>query len=121
MRTDDTLTNVTVQSNSRFVIVPDYFGDDMVYDTTTAHGLYLPAENFCLNLLNSGNAIMMTVWQSRDQDVWLDANSNRIRCLKGKSIWLAFLEASGLCGPALRRRPFRKMAGESADRVSARP
>jgi len=96
LRANETLTNVTVQSNSRFVVVPDYFGDDVVYDTATARGLYLPAENFCLNLLDGGDAIMMTVWQSRNQDVWLDANSNRIRCLKGKSIWLAFLEAPGI-------------------------
>jgi hypothetical protein len=56
----------------------------------------LPAENFCLNLLEGGDTIIMSVWQSSEQEVWLNTGSpagpmNLIRCLKGKSIWLAFL------------------------------
>jgi hypothetical protein len=67
--------------------------------------VYLPAENFCLYLLDGGDAILMTVWQSSQQDVSLSAVgarqdsglcSSTIQCLKGKSIWLAFLESPGL-------------------------
>ena len=94
-----------VQSHTRFVVVPDYFGDDLVYGPETVRGLCLPAENFCLNLLEGGDAILMIVWQSSEQDAWLapasrgktgDPGSSRIRCLKDKSIWLAFLESPDL-------------------------
>jgi hypothetical protein len=113
---------VGLQCKSRYVVVPDYFGDDMVFQTGApsprpsspmregvpegqVRGRFLPAENFCLHLLDGGDAIVMSVWESSEQDVWLaasstgqasDLGSSRIRCLKGKSIWLAFLESPGL-------------------------
>jgi len=148
-----------VQSKTRYVVVPDYFGDDMVFGAqaplaaplSSSEGerapegrvrgqrltsdppspslvsgsprwsLCLPAENFCLNLLDGGEAIVMSVWQSSEQDAWLtparadeagsrqqaagtEVLSSCIRCLKGKSIWLAFLESPGIwhagAGPA---------------------
>jgi len=94
-----------VQSRTRHVIVPDYFGDDMIYQTAAFSGLCLPAENICLNLIDGGDAIVMSVWQAREQDVWLAATqpdreagfyANRIRCLKDQAIWLAFLESPSL-------------------------
>jgi hypothetical protein len=105
IRPDPAAGFVNVQSQARYVIVPDYFGDDMVFGVEDFHGLALPAENFCLHLIDGGDAIVMNVWQSSEQDAWIDAAgtgkegdlcSSRIRCLKGKSIWLAFLESSGL-------------------------
>ena len=95
---------VSVQSATRYVVVPDYFGDDMVYGSRAFAGL-LPAENFCLNLLGDGEAILMTVWQSNTQDATLasarDPQSggswvHRVSCQKDKSIWLAFLEGPGI-------------------------
>jgi hypothetical protein len=92
--------SVTVQSEARYVVVPDYFGDDMIYSSQGFSGL-LPAENFCLNLLGSGEAILMTVWQSNQQEASLASARqipngggcvSQIRCMKDKSIWLAFLE-----------------------------
>lgn len=96
---------VEVRCQSRYVVVPDYFGDDLVYDPQTRGGLYLPAENFCLNLLEGGDAMIMSVWQASEQDAWLAkagpgngglVSSSRVRCPKGKSLWLAFLESPGL-------------------------
>lgn len=96
---------VAVRSQTRYVVVPDYFGDDMVFGSDAARDVCLPTENFCLNLIEGGDAIMMGVWQSSEQDVWLAAaaagkdsaiTSIRIGCVKGKSIWLAFLETPGL-------------------------
>jgi hypothetical protein len=95
---------VAVQSDTRYVVVPDYFGDDMVYGRQRFKGL-IPAENFCLGLLGSGDAILMTVWQSNQQDVTLAPAGQgprsggcvtRIQCLKNKNIWLAFLENRGI-------------------------
>lgn len=111
--------SVQVLTKTRYVVVPDYFGDDMVFDTGAPsarpssplgeRGTLLPAENLCLNLLDGGDAILMTVVQSSEQDVWLtgdagsreqgpgrDRCSSQINCLKDKSIWLAFLESPGL-------------------------
>jgi hypothetical protein len=101
--------SVAALTKARYLIVPDYFGDDMVYSTLSPSDgervLYLPAENFCLNLLDGGDAIMMSVWQSSEQEVWLTTTnsatadnvcSSTIQCLEGKSIWLAFLEFPGI-------------------------
>jgi hypothetical protein len=95
---------VELQSRARCVVVPDYFGDDLVYSAEVPRDLCLPAENFCLNLLDGEDAMIMSVWQSNEQDAWLgrsagvekvDLSSTRIRCLKNQKIWLAFFEAPG--------------------------
>jgi hypothetical protein len=96
---------VDVRTLTRYVVVPDYFGDDLVYGREDFHGASLPAENFCLSLIDGGDAVVMSVWQSADQDAWLaqptsgaDAKhyAHRIRCLKDKRIWLAFIESPGI-------------------------
>ncbi len=100
---------VEVRSPTRYVVAPDYFGDDLIYGGQSLREFWLPAENFCLNLLEGGDAMMMSVWQSGGPEAWLGfttvaptaenpglACSTRVRCLKGKSLWLAFLESPGL-------------------------
>jgi len=100
---------VEVRSPARYVVVPDYFGDDLIYGGRGTGEFWLPAENFCLNLLEGQEAMMMSVWQSGGPEAWLGfttlaatgenpglASSTRVRCLKGKSLWLAFLESPGL-------------------------
>lgn len=110
-------TFVRVQSASRYVVVPDFFGDDLVFGAEAFRGRGLPAENFCLHLLDGGDAILMTVWQSSDQEVWLGEtrgrspqggrqspgaaevatlSSTRIGCLKENKIWLAFFESPAI-------------------------
>jgi hypothetical protein len=103
IRPDEKAKAVNIQSKTRFVVVPDFFGDDLVFGAESIRDRGLPAENFCLNLLDGGDAIIMAVWQSSEQEAWLAAarkdaadGSSRIGCLKGKSIWLAFLESPGL-------------------------
>ena len=95
---------VALRSDTRYVVVPDYFGDDLIYSTKTARDVCLPAENMCLNLLDGQDAMIMSVWQSNEQDAWLgrgsgdekaDLSSTRIRCLKNQKIWVAFFEAPG--------------------------
>lgn len=92
---------VGVESATRYVVVPDFFGDDAVFGAEAFTGRALPAENLCLSLLEGGDALMMGVWQSSRQEAWLtsntpDARTLRIDCLAGKSIWLAFIEGAGL-------------------------
>ncbi|HOY58136.1 MAG TPA: hypothetical protein PK640_08355 [Verrucomicrobiota bacterium] len=141
IRPDEQANPVEVLTESRYVVVPDYFGDDMVFDAPSPRPSppvgeretdgqlrrteYLPAENFLLNLLDDGNAMMMTVWASREQDARFisttpltnslspaegeragvrgtapdksgETCSLQIGCIRGKSVWLALLESSGL-------------------------
>lgn len=105
IRSNEGIEFVKVQTRTRYVVVPDYFGDDMVFGVQAFRELALPAENFCLNLIEGGDAIVMNVWQSSEQEAWLGTPakdkedllcSSRIRCLNGKSIWLAFLEGPGI-------------------------
>ena len=97
---------VELRSRACVVVVPDYFGDDLVYNAEGTGDLCLPAENFCLSLLEGEDGMIMSVWQSNEQDAWLgrsargekaDLPSTRIRCLKNQKIWLAFFEAPGTC------------------------
>jgi hypothetical protein len=94
--------SVAAEINATHVLVPDYFGDDVVYTPPVKE--FLPAENFCFNLLAGGDAILMTVWQSNQQDAWIlpaanaqaGASVNQVSCMKDKNVWLAFLESPGI-------------------------
>jgi hypothetical protein len=95
-----------VWADSRLIVVPDFFGDDMVFTPDGYElGLFrLPAENFVLGLGGRGDRMTMCVWQDRTADAraMLWERSSRfagwkIDCIEGKSIWVAFLEGEGLC------------------------
>ena len=89
-----------VACEARYVIVPDFFGDDMVFRAERPSRLRLPAENFFVNLLDRGNAQVMCVWQSRKQEAVAVSSAGRqpaltgceVQAMKGKSIWVAVLE-----------------------------
>jgi hypothetical protein len=96
---------VDMRSKASYVVVPDYFGDDVVYGTDAPRNLCLPTENLCLSLLAGGDSILMTVCQSSQQDAWLYTTNSgkdgtlcsaRLHCHKDKAIWLAFLESAGI-------------------------
>lgn len=101
---------VLVESLMQYVVVPDFFGDDLVYNLDAFNGRALPAENMCLCLLQGGDAMMMCVWQSSQQDAWLIAPTVgfksaysipltrmlRIDAPPDRKIWLAFMESKGL-------------------------
>ncbi len=89
----------------RYVVVPDYFADDMVYraDKLPAPVIGLPTENFFLSLIEGGDALVMCVWKSKRQNarvVRLHGPQGRvvceIECRRGKSIWVAVLEHPGI-------------------------
>ena len=96
-----------VHCEARRVVVPDFFADDMVFGPETCQGarVGLPAENVVLNLIEGGDAIVMCVWQSNEQNADLLLTGERakrrirgceIELAKGKSIWVACLEGSRL-------------------------
>ena len=104
-RTTDGSGFLEVLSRASCVVVPDYFGDDMVFGSEDFRGRCLPTENLCLNLIAGGEAMLMTVCQTNAQEMWLcdptpgtpdDLRRQRLGFQKGKSLWLAFLEAPQL-------------------------
>jgi len=59
-----------VAAPCRFVVLPDFFADDIVVDATETPvaRAELPSENFLLQMLPGGEAVVMTVSGSRGQD-----------------------------------------------------
>ncbi|NQT51271.1 hypothetical protein HQ576_04440, partial [bacterium] len=89
----------------RYVVVPDYFADDMVYRAAAlpAPVVGLPTENFFLSLIEGGDALVMCVWKSKKghaRVVRLPGPQRRaaceMDCQKGESIWVAVLEHPGI-------------------------
>jgi hypothetical protein len=93
-----------VECPSRYVVLPDFFSDDIVIDaakipSATAE---LPSENFLLHLAGTGEAIAMCVFENRDQDVACTTSGmgdarrftgSEIDFGKEKKIWVALIEA----------------------------
>ena len=105
IRPGEDAASVVTLTRTRYAVVPDFFADDLVFDPKKWAGAYLPAENTFLGLLDGGDAIAMCVWESSRQDVTIARASqgkqrelclSRIRCRKGKRIWLALLEGAGI-------------------------
>lgn len=93
-----------VECPSRFIVLPDFFADDIVIDarklpSATAE---IPSENFLLQLAGNGEAIVMSVFENKEQDVRLAmtgagdarvAAASEIEFGKNRKIWVSVLEA----------------------------
>jgi hypothetical protein len=69
----ETAGKLRVECPSRFIVLPDFFADDIVIDarklpSATAE---IPSENFLLQLAGGGDAIVMSVFENKEQDVRL--------------------------------------------------
>jgi hypothetical protein len=93
-----------VECPSRYVVLPDFFSDDIVIDAAKipAPRAELPSENFLLHLVGKGDAIAMVVFENKDQDVQCTLagsgasrqfTGSEIEFGKDKKIWVALLEA----------------------------
>jgi hypothetical protein len=91
-----------VECPGRFVILPDFFADDILIDArkTPPDTVELPSENFLLHLTANGDAIGMLVFENRQQDVKITLSgvgeqrvvtSSEIS-FEGKKVWVAALE-----------------------------
>jgi hypothetical protein len=60
-----------VECPSRFLVLPDFFADDIVIDAARLPGASaeIPSENFLVQPTGPGDCIVMTVFENRDQDV----------------------------------------------------
>jgi hypothetical protein len=92
-----------VWSVTRYVVVPDFFADDMVFSAATCdlNRFGLPAENFLLNLLDDGNAMLTCVWRSPNRDAYaVLTGEGPDRAIRGcefaggedETLWVALLE-----------------------------
>lgn len=100
------VTKLTVQAPCRFAVLPDFFGDDMVLDAEQIRvaQAQVPAENFLLQMIGQGDAILMTVAQNRDSDIRValaegsprQIGSVEISYGKEPNIWVAVLADKGI-------------------------
>jgi len=93
---------------SRFAVLPDFFADDILFDARKVplDKVDLPSENFLLHFTGRQDAIVMGVFENRDQDVRVTlAGKGNERAItgseidfgkKGNKIWVAVLEGAGL-------------------------
>jgi hypothetical protein len=90
----------------RLAVLPDFFGDDIVVDAAgiPVRRAELPSENFLLHLLPGGEAALMTVSESRDQDIEVTLSTEGPRQIvssdisygKKPHIWVAILAGQGI-------------------------
>ncbi len=95
-----------VKAPCRFAVLPDFFGDDMLVDAAAipVGRAELPSENFLLQMIPGGDAIVMTVSESRDNDVAVtlsDSAPRRIAAAdvsygKKPHVWVAVLADRGI-------------------------
>src|SRR5262249_28580530 len=92
-----------VECPSRFLVMPDFFADDITLDATKMplDAIELPSENFVLHMTGGGEAIAMCVFENRKDDVKATiVGKGKDRHVTGseigfekRKIWVALLEA----------------------------
>ena len=105
---ENTKTSACVEVPSRFVVLPDFFADDIVIDAAkiASSTAELPSESFLLHLVGKGEAVAMCVFENREQDVKVTlSGAGEKRTVTGseidfgkerKKIWVALLEGAGM-------------------------
>jgi hypothetical protein len=93
---------VRVECTGRFVVLPDFFADDITIDASKISGAAaeIPSENFLLHLTGKNDAIAMCVFENR-QDVKVTvAGTGSQRVITGseigfggKKVWVALMAA----------------------------
>lgn len=98
---------VQVRGQARFAFLPDFFGNDVLYDAREIAGgsVFAPAENFLVSLLDGGAALGMLVWpQGGAEEVVLriegEGPSRRFASVQadfhGKSLFVAVVAREGI-------------------------
>jgi hypothetical protein len=103
---DGDVEKLRVGAQCRFAVLPDFFGDDIVVDASTlsVSRAELPSENFLLSMLPGGEAIVMSVSESRDNDIEISLSDatpremaySEISYGKKPHIWIAVLRDKGI-------------------------
>lgn len=106
-RPGEGVDRLSVEGAAQYVIVPDFFGDDLVFPAAAISRARwrLPTENFFLNLMDQGAAQVMCLWPSRQQEAVAVRSAGgqspgigacEIQAIKDKPIWTAVLEGTDL-------------------------
>ncbi len=100
------IQSLQVEAPCRFAILPDFFGDDILVDAAAipTGRAELPSENFLLHMIPGGNTIVMTVSESRENDVAVTLSEHGPRHIvasyvsygKKPRIWVAVLAGQGI-------------------------
>jgi hypothetical protein len=92
----------------RFAVLPDFFADDILFDArrVPADRVELPSENFLLHFTRKQDALVMSVFENRAQDVRVTlAGKGDERAITGSEmdfgkeggkIWVAVVEGPGM-------------------------
>jgi hypothetical protein len=92
----------------RFVVLPDFFADDILVDARKLplDRIELPSENFVLHFAGAQDALVMGVFENRDQDVRVTLSGQGNERLitgseisfgrKGSKVWVSVLEGPGM-------------------------
>ena len=100
-------TGLAVLAPCRFLVMPDFFADDIVIDAAElpVPAAELPSENFLLHLVPGGQSIVITVTSNRDRDARIElagrdssrqATRTELQYGKQGKIWVAVLEGRNL-------------------------
>ncbi len=95
-----------ISAATRYAVIPDFFGDDMVFDPTQypPGKLFIPSENFIVSLLAGGDSLVMSVWPEGEQKVEMEIGQAEEGptltateiTFDGKSVYAALLAAPGI-------------------------
>lgn len=110
-----------IEAPCRFAVLPDFFADDIVVDATElpVSEAELPGENFLLQMLEGRDAIVMSVWDSREQDIRVTlAGGDGGRVIEASEIpygesgkvWVGVMEGAGVWHS-------RDVAGQDAGKI----
>jgi len=99
---------LSVFGSIRYGVVPDFIGDDLVFDPgeyPSTEGLLIPSENMFLGLLDGEDSVLVMTWPQGIQKAALMLGSGQVetRTIEsfdfsndGKSLYLAVLGAAGI-------------------------
>lgn len=99
--------HLRVECPGRFVILPDFFADDIVIDARkiALPSVDVPSENFLLHTTGAGDLLAMCVFENRDQDVKVMLSGEGEKRIvtgseiafgeKGK-VWVALMQSPGV-------------------------
>lgn len=102
----DGVDKLRVQAPCRFAILPDFFADDILLDAASIRvpRAEVPSENFLLHMLPGGDTILMTVSESRDNDIEIGLSDTTPREIAHSDIsygnkphiWIGVLAGKGI-------------------------
>lgn len=101
------VTSLRVEAPCRFAVMPDFFADDIVIDAAdlTVTEAELPSDNFFIHLLPDGQAMVMTVVKTSEEDLRVTLSGrgdarmidrSELRYGKDGRIWVAVLAGAAI-------------------------